>query len=67
MTVVVELIDDLLDLDISSKGKGLEVGSDSQGIMGGSDVGRKYHAVGVGVALVAHCEFDRMGRVEREK
>lgn len=50
------MIGDLLDLYISSKGKGLEVGSDGQGVVGRSNVGRKHHAVGVGVALVAHCD-----------
>lgn len=52
---------DLLDLDISAKGEGLEVGSDGQGIVRGSDVGGEHHAVGVGVALVAHCESNGMG------
>lgn len=52
---------DLLDLDISAKGEGLEVGSDGQGIVRGRDVGGEHHAVGVGVALVAHCESNGMG------
>jgi len=42
------MICDLLNLNVASKGEGLQVWGDCDGIVRGGDVGGKDHAVGMG-------------------